>query len=84
MPILSIPQFCGRQLVVAVTGGGSQAIADLLTVPGASATVLEAVVPYSLRRSKTGSAAASIMLAANGRPGRWRWRRSSGLANFLS
>ena len=38
----------GRQLVVAVTGGGSQAIADLLAVPGASATVLEAVVPYSL------------------------------------
>jgi nicotinamide mononucleotide (NMN) deamidase PncC len=38
----------GRQLVIAVTGGGSQAIADLLAVPGASASVLEAVVPYSL------------------------------------
>jgi nicotinamide mononucleotide (NMN) deamidase PncC len=38
----------GRQLVMAITGGGSRAIADLLTVPGASATVLEAVVPYSL------------------------------------
>src|SRR5450631_1721497 len=38
----------GRQLVLAVTGGGSQAIADLLAVPGASASVLEAVVPYSL------------------------------------
>jgi nicotinamide mononucleotide (NMN) deamidase PncC len=38
----------GRQLVVAITGGGSRAISDLLTVPGASATVLEAVVPYSL------------------------------------
>ena len=38
----------GRQIVMAVTGGGSGAIADLLTVPGASATVLEAVVPYSL------------------------------------
>ena len=37
-----------RQLVVAITGGGSRAISDLLTVPGASATVLEAVVPYSL------------------------------------
>lgn len=33
--------------VLAVTGGGSQAVADLLTVPGASRTVLEAVVPYS-------------------------------------
>jgi nicotinamide mononucleotide (NMN) deamidase PncC len=37
----------GRRLVIAVTGGGSQTIADLLTVPGASASVLEAVVPYS-------------------------------------
>ena len=37
----------GRGCVVSLTGGGSQAIADLLTVPGASATMLEAVVPYS-------------------------------------
>ena len=35
-------------MVVAITGGGGRAITDLLTVPGASATVLEAVVPYSL------------------------------------
>jgi len=33
--------------VIVVTGGGSQAIADLLAVPGASRTVLEALVPYS-------------------------------------
>ncbi|TWT99991.1 nicotinic acid mononucleotide adenylyltransferase [Botrimarina colliarenosi] len=32
--------------VLAITGGGSGAIERLLTVPGASATVLEAVVPY--------------------------------------
>lgn len=38
---------CGRQAVVAVTGGGSLAISDLLTVPGASAFLLEARVPYS-------------------------------------
>lgn len=36
-----------RQAVVAVTGGGSLAISDLLTVAGASAFLLEAVVPYS-------------------------------------
>ncbi len=30
-----------------VTGGGTQAVADLLAVPGASRTILEAVVPYS-------------------------------------
>lgn len=32
--------------VLVVTGGGSGAVADLLGVPGASRTVLEAVVPY--------------------------------------
>lgn len=36
-----------RQMVLAVTGGGSRAIADLLEVPGGSRTLLEAVVPYS-------------------------------------
>jgi nicotinamide mononucleotide (NMN) deamidase PncC len=34
-------------LVLSITGGGSGAIAALLEVPGASATVLEAAVPYS-------------------------------------
>jgi len=34
-------------LVLAATGGGSLAISDLFSVPGASKTVLEAVVPYS-------------------------------------
>lgn len=35
------------RVVLAVTGGGSRAIADLLNVPGASRTLLEADVPYS-------------------------------------
>jgi cytidyltransferase-like protein len=35
--------------VIAVTGGGTLLLADLLTVPGASATVLEARVPYASR-----------------------------------
>jgi len=35
------------RLVLAITGGGSQAIADLLTVPGGSRTLIEAIVPYS-------------------------------------
>jgi len=35
------------QLVIAVTGGGSKAISQLLDVAGASQTVLEAVVPYA-------------------------------------
>jgi nicotinamide mononucleotide (NMN) deamidase PncC len=38
----------GRRVVLAVTGGGSGAIAELLRVPGGSHTLLEAVVPYSL------------------------------------
>lgn len=35
------------QAVVVVTGGGATAISDLLSVPGGSRTILEAVVPYS-------------------------------------
>jgi len=35
------------RLVLAVTGGGSRVIGELLSVPGASRTVLEAVVPYA-------------------------------------
>ena len=35
------------QLVVALSGGGSRAIAELLERPGASRTLLEAIVPYS-------------------------------------
>jgi hypothetical protein len=39
----------GRRLALAVTGGGSEALAELLCVPGASRTILEAVVPYSAK-----------------------------------
>jgi len=35
------------RLVLAVTGGGVAIVTDLLLVPGASRTVLEATVPYS-------------------------------------
>ena len=35
--------------VLVVTGGGAQALADLFAVPGASRTVLEALVPYGDR-----------------------------------
>jgi nicotinamide mononucleotide (NMN) deamidase PncC len=37
----------GKQLVFSITGGGSGAISNLLQVSGASASVLEAVVPYA-------------------------------------
>ncbi len=36
-------------VVLVVTGGGTQAVADLFVVPGATRTVLEALVPYSDR-----------------------------------
>jgi nicotinamide mononucleotide (NMN) deamidase PncC len=39
----------GRQAALAITGGGSGAIAELLRVPGGSRLLLEAVVPYDLR-----------------------------------
>src|SRR5690349_1596077 len=35
------------QMVLALTGGGSGAISQLLSVAGGSRTVLEAIVPYS-------------------------------------
>ena len=34
-------------IVIAATGGGVASISDLLLVPGASRTVIEALVPYS-------------------------------------
>jgi len=37
----------GTRLVLALTGGGSRAIGQLLEIPGGSNSVLEAVVPYS-------------------------------------
>lgn len=36
-----------HRCVLVVTGGGAAAISDLLSVPGGSRTLLEAVVPYS-------------------------------------
>src|SRR5262245_32927137 len=39
----------GRQVVLAITGGGSGAIAELLRVPGGSRLLLEALVPYDAR-----------------------------------
>lgn len=38
-----------KQIVIMTTGGGSLAISDLLTQPGATKTVQEAYVPYSLK-----------------------------------
>jgi hypothetical protein len=38
----------GRQVVLAITGGGSGAIAELLRVPGGSRLLLEALVPYDI------------------------------------
>ncbi len=45
--VISAVHRSGRQAVIAVTGGGSLVISDLLTVPGASAFLLEASVPYA-------------------------------------
>ena len=39
----------GRQAVLAITGGGSGAISELLRVPGGSRLLLEAIVPYEPR-----------------------------------
>lgn len=36
-----------NQFVLALSGGGSDTLAELLGVPGASRTILEAIIPYS-------------------------------------
>ena len=47
--IIAAMHTSGRQAVLAITGGGSGAIAELLRVPGGSRLLLEAVVPYDSR-----------------------------------
>ena len=47
--LISEVQASGRQAVLAITGGGTGAIADLLRVPGGSRLLVEAVVPYDAR-----------------------------------
>ena len=47
--IIAAMHASGRQAVLAITGGGSGAIAELLRVPGGSRLLLEAVVPYDSR-----------------------------------
>ena len=37
----------GKHMLLSITGGGSRAIASLLEVPGASASVIGAIVPYA-------------------------------------
>ena len=46
-PLVEAIHAAPRQMVMALSGGGSRALAELLEVPGASRTLLEAVVPYS-------------------------------------
>lgn len=64
------------RIVLAVSGGGSRVIAQLMEVPGASRTVLEAVVPY---------AETAITAFLGGRPGEFcsaRTARAMAMAAF--
>ena len=45
--MIAAMQASGRQGVLAITGGGTGAIAELLRVPGGSRLLLEAIVPYN-------------------------------------
>jgi len=75
MNLLSLEQLVEQihdsptRIVLAATGGGSRAIADLLEVPGASRTLLEAVVPYSVPAMNVwlGSLPDGLCSAATGR-----------------
>ncbi len=35
-----------KKFVLALTGGGSKALAELMSIPGASKTILEVSIPY--------------------------------------
>ena len=48
-PIVELIHASPTRTVIALSGAGGQALAWILSVPGASRTVLEAVVPYSAR-----------------------------------
>ena len=61
------------RIVLAATGGGSRAIADLLEVPGGSRTFLEAVVPYSPPAWPPGWAARRKKPVRPPPPGQWPW-----------
>jgi nicotinamide mononucleotide (NMN) deamidase PncC len=45
--VIELIHASGKQFLLAVTGGGSGAISALLEVPGASASVIGAIVPYA-------------------------------------
>src|SRR5271154_6180014 len=47
--LISTIQTSGRKAVLAITGGGSGAIGELLRVPGGSRLLLEAQVPYDMQ-----------------------------------
>src|SRR5215470_9810276 len=47
--IIAAMHASGHQAVLAITGGGTGAIAELLRVPGGSRLLLEAIVPYDAR-----------------------------------
>jgi nicotinic acid mononucleotide adenylyltransferase len=47
--LISAVQASGRKAVLAITGGGSGAIGELLRVPGGSRLLIEAQVPYDER-----------------------------------
>ncbi len=65
------------RIVLAITGGGSRAVSDLLEVPGASRTLLEAQIPYT---------AESIIAYLGARPDEFcseRTARALAMAAFL-
>ena len=51
--LISTVQASGRKAALAITGGGSGAIGELLRVPGGSRLLLEAQVPYDERALAT-------------------------------
>src|SRR5579859_5382635 len=51
--LIAATQASGRKAALAITGGGSGAIAELLRVPGGSRLLIEAQVPYDTQALAT-------------------------------
>jgi hypothetical protein len=68
----------GRKAALAITGGGSGAVGELLRVPGGSRLLIEAQVPYDAGRSRRFSALHRHSRAV--RTPRSRWHNAHGHA----
>ena len=70
--LISALHASGRKAALAITGGGSGAVGELLRVPGGSRLLIEAQIPYDDQALAAFSAPHPHRCAAPTRRSRWR------------